>query len=305
VRYAYIAFILFCMLSAARDGLSELLFKDSRFAAHPIFVLFVFSVTTQVIAALVAVMLHRPHWPVGSASYAGVAKDLLNLNVFTLIAYVAYFYAISTPLGAGLNSFIDYGSGPLLTALVAKLLLGERLDKAFAVAAVVSSLGLLLFGVTRVELGATSLPWLVGVALALLSSLSSALYRVFFKRLLNKGMAREWTIFYRLMGLSVGLGVMLLLYSDYVQLRILAPLIVLAIVGFAVPLLLVVFVIQQFALRSFAMMLFLLPVMTYGLSAALGYSQPRLLDIPAASLVLAGVIFHELPRVRTPPVCDR
>jgi hypothetical protein len=56
---AYFAFGAFCVLSAARDVLSETLFKDQAYNASPIFVLFVYCVITQLVAGAV-LLFTRP-----------------------------------------------------------------------------------------------------------------------------------------------------------------------------------------------------------------------------------------------------
>src|SRR4051794_28519030 len=92
-----LALVAFCFFSALRDTLSEILFKDEAYKASPIFVLFVFSVTTQLVSGAVVSISRRRHWGEGM-------RDIILVNVYTLSAFLFYFLAISLPLGAALNS---------------------------------------------------------------------------------------------------------------------------------------------------------------------------------------------------------
>src|ERR1700684_519848 len=128
---AYLAFAGFCILSSCRDVLSEILFKDQQYDASPVFVLFVYSAVTQAVAVAVFVsrlvsgdLNPRP-------SLRSACKEILLLNFFTLAAFLLYFVAIDSPVGAAVNSFVDYGSSPIFTAMVGILLMQERLDRIF------------------------------------------------------------------------------------------------------------------------------------------------------------------------------
>ena len=52
--------------------------------------------------------------------------------------------------------------------------------------------------------------------------------------------------------------------------------------------------IQRLPVRSYAMLLFFLPALTYALSAALGYGRFYMSDLLAGGLLLLGVAAHEL-----------
>ena len=82
--------------------MSEYLFKGQANEANPIFVLFIYSVVTQIVAfiLIVAGASSRPF--VLDVSKV-VIVELCVVNVFTLSAFSLYFFAISTPVGAALK----------------------------------------------------------------------------------------------------------------------------------------------------------------------------------------------------------
>ena len=60
-----------------------------------------------------------------------VWRDLVLLNLATLISFSLFFVAVYLPLGAGLNAFVFHGTSPIFTALVGALLLKESLSGRF------------------------------------------------------------------------------------------------------------------------------------------------------------------------------
>src|SRR5262245_22950238 len=128
---AYAAFLAFCACSALRDVLHEHLAKKSGVQAHPALLIFVYSLSTQIIAALVLLCQRCVSAP-PVVPLRTVARDVVLRNAYTLISYGAYFWAISTALGATMNSIIEYGTTPLVMAAVGATLLGEHLDRRYA-----------------------------------------------------------------------------------------------------------------------------------------------------------------------------
>ncbi len=267
---AYVAFGAFCALSSARDVISETLFKNHTYNASPVFILFVYSVVTQCTAGA-ALLVDHPFQR--ARQIAGRKKYVLRLNGFTLAAFFFYFLAINSPLGAAVNSFVDYGSSPVFTAVVAALLAQERLDRTFAVSALVSLAGIIVLSAPRVYVDEFSLLWVAGLVLSLLSSISSAFYRVYYKLLLLDGMTKSAVIFFRLFGITIVLGAMLLIRPELFRVDLLAETAILGLVGFTLPLFLTMSIIQRLTIRSFAMLLFAVPALTFLLSASLGYAH--------------------------------
>jgi drug/metabolite transporter (DMT)-like permease len=286
---AYVAFGAFCALSATRDVISEFLFKNGTYGASPIFVLFVYSIVTQCVAGIVLL----PHLYRRPQNIIGPTGEVLWLNGFTLAAFLFYFLAINSPVGAAANSFIDYGSSPVFTAILAALLAHERLDLTFAISAFISVCGIVALSVPRVTVEEYSLLWAAGLAFSLLSSLSSGFYRVYFRLLLARGMMKSAVIFFRLFGLTIVLGGVLLIKPELFRSDLLLETSILGLVGFTVPLFLSLTIIQRLTLRSFAMLLFALPAITFFLSAGLGYTRLFPTDIVAGALAIVGVVVYE------------
>jgi drug/metabolite transporter (DMT)-like permease len=290
---AYIALAAFCALSSARDVISELIFKNQDYNASPVFTLFVYSGITQLVAGTSILARH---------GLADISKsfrlegDFLWLNLYTLLAFLFYFLAISSPIGAAVNSFVDYGTGPVFTALIGTLLSHERLDKTFALSAILSIVGIVVLNGPRIAIGDVSVLWYVGLTMSLLSSLSSGFYRVYFKRLLQREITKSSIIFFRLFGTTLLTGAILLANPGLFQMRLLPYVVLLGLLGFTAPLFLTLVIIQRVSIRRFAMLLFAIPVLTFALSATLGYVHVFISDVFAGAAVFLGLAIHERSR---------
>ena len=76
-------------------------------------------------------------------------------------------FAIRSPLGAGLNAFVDYGSSPFFTATLGAFLIQDRLSKWFAISACISVLGVMVLALPRLILVEFSSAWFGLVACAI------------------------------------------------------------------------------------------------------------------------------------------
>jgi drug/metabolite transporter (DMT)-like permease len=288
----YAAFSAFCLLSSIRDVLSEAMFKHQSYDASPIFVLFVYGIVTQAVAGLALLAT----WIKSSESWSwphAVKREIALLNLFTMAAFLFYFLAIQSPIGAALNAFIDYGSGPIFTAIVGAALVGEPLGGRFALSAALSTVGLLLLEIRRFYADDLSGVSLTGTMLALLSSVAGAFYQVYFKVLLQKGMTKSSIILLRLMGITLVLGVILLARPALFRYDLLLDTALIGLFGFALPLFLTLTVIQHVKIQSFAMLLFSYPVLTLLISQSMGYAQTYVSDIIAGGLILTGIAVYE------------
>src|SRR2546423_14088362 len=142
---AYGAFLVFCILSSVRDTVSEILFKNAKLAASPLFVLFIYCVVTQVVAAIF-VLRRRTTLFAEAARSANLKSELIFLNIFTLAGFLFYFLAISSPLGAAVSAFVDYGLNPIFTAIVSTFFLQKTLDRNFFWSAAACIVGIVIFG---------------------------------------------------------------------------------------------------------------------------------------------------------------
>jgi drug/metabolite transporter (DMT)-like permease len=292
---AYISFAAFCVLSASRDVISEAFFKDHTYDASPVFVLFVYSVVTQCVAGAILLAGRSGQ---GAKHIVRHGSDFLWLNAFTLAAFLFYFLAINSPLGAAINAFVDYGSSPAFTAIVGAMLAHERLDRTFALSAVASVIGIVILSAPRVYIEQFSFLWMTGLALSLLSSIASAFYRVYYKLLLVSGATKSSVIFGRLFGVTVVLGTILLIRPELFRIDLLGETAILGLIGFTLPLFLTLTIIQRVTIRSFAILLFSVPALTFVLSASVGYAHFFVSDIVAAALAVVAIVFHERPEGR-------
>lgn len=300
-RLALPVFVLFCCLSATRDVLSEVFLKKQEYQLSPVFILLIYSLTTQLIFGLHLLVRPRRVRTSNTLASRDTVLALALLNVFTVIAYTTYFLAIASPLGAGLNSFVDYGTTPLFTAITGALLLGEKLNKRFWYSATLGLSGVFLFSISRISSDLSmSFAWLLGLTYALVSSLSSAAYRVYSKQLLSVGMDKSQILFYRLFGVTISLSVYAYIGKEVVQVEAILPVLITGIIGFSLPLFLILYVLEHMEIRQFAILWFLLPLITYFVSFGFGYTDVYVLDALAAICIVLGVSSYEFAYERSP-----
>src|SRR5215471_4185545 len=126
----------------------------------------------------------------------------------------------------------------------------------FAISALVSLAGIIVLSAPRVYIDEFSLLWLAGLALSLLSSISSAFYRVYYKLLLLGGATKSAVIFMRLFGVTIALGAIPLVRPELFRVDLLAETAILGVIGFTLPLFLTLTIVKHLTIRSFAMLLF-------------------------------------------------
>lgn len=296
----YASLFLFCFLSASRDIYSERVFKGPT-EVDPIFAVFIYSIVTQIVALIVSVsdkivrtfpnVVIRPR-------VSETLVDLLYANIFTMGAFITYFLAIRTSLGASLNAFVDYGCGPILTGLVGGVLLKEPLQWHFGVASFISIIGVFIL-VERQGQGLWNFSN-VGFALAIVSCLCSVIYRISFKRLLQKQVKKASIVFLRLIGTSVAAGLWLFFYGEKsYDVDDILSLVLTGVLGFAAPLFLSLYVLQRVSISRFGLFLFALPAIIYIEAVAFGLKQFSIIDCGAALMIFLGIWFHETGREKT------
>jgi chloramphenicol-sensitive protein RarD len=289
---AYGAFISFCILSSLRDSVSEALFKNTQFGASPLFVLFIYCVVTEIVAATF-LLRQNARLIARGITFENLSSEIVLLNIFTLAAFLFYFLAISSPLGAALSAFVDYGINPILTAIVGAFFLQKRLNRHFIWSATASISGIVVLGLPRIEVDQVTLPWLIGLAMVVLSALSAAFFRLYFKILLQQGHSKSVIIFMRLIGLTVFLGIALAVRPDLFRSDLILETAAIGLLGFTLPLFLTLNILQRLELSNFAMLLFLYPALTFMISTILGYAQFYITDLIAFTVIGFGVIRYE------------
>jgi drug/metabolite transporter (DMT)-like permease len=270
-----------------------LLFKGQLYKANPIFVLFIYSAVTQLVGVVLFALGPRASRPT-AAGLGNARNEIIYLNLFTAAAFALYFAAISLPLGAAMNSFVDYGSGPIFTALVGAQILRERLDRNFIYVCIASLAGLLFLSVPRIEGEQASAQWLLGVGCALLSSVAGAYYTIYYKTLIARGFPKSLIITLRLVFLTLILGFMPTINRELFRLDLLIPTAILDLIGFTLPLFLILNIVQRVTIRRYSILLFLVPALTLMFSIFAGYETLRPFDILGAGILILAVVYDDV-----------
>jgi len=282
------ALLAFCVLSALRDVLSEDWLKRGEGDLSPVFLLFVYSVVTQVVAA----GFRRTRWA-SSAEKTGRGRshlDLALLNGFTLLGFLTFFLAIETDLGSAMNAFVDYGTSPIFTAIGGFLLVGQRVERAFWASSVVSICGIAVLIFERQHgVGTLNASVLLGVGYAITSAVSTAVCRVLFSRLLAEGRTKSEIMLHRMWALSATLGAVLLFRPELVRPDLALQIALLGLVGFTVPLFMVLVIAERLRIDQMANLFFLLPVITYLLAWTRGLYEPTAASLLAMVAVCMAV----------------
>lgn len=289
---AYLAIVAFCALSAARDVISEFFFKSETYQASPVFVLFVYSAVTQLVGLVIFAFSPAASRP-KIAELKENKNEIIYLNLFTAAAFALYFAAIRLPLGAGMNAFVDYGTGPIFTALVGVHMLHERLDRRFVYVCVASLAGLLFLNIPRFQVEQASAQWLLGIGCALLSAVAGAYYTIYYKILLERKLPKSLIITLRLVCLTVILGLALAINQSLFRTDLLIPTVILGLIGFTLPLFLILTIVQRVTIRQYSVLLFLVPALTLLFSIGAGYERLRIFDLLGAGVIVIAVIYHE------------
>lgn len=288
---AYIAFGLFCVLTSARDVWSEVLFKGSE-RADPMLVLLVYAVVTMVIALVVGQATRQPVLA-ARVGTRHLRAEVALASFYTALAFAAMFLAIASPVGAALSALIEYGAGPAMTAAAATLLLRERSDTRLVVSVLIGVVGtgvLLSARLTRLE---TTAPMdiALGLGCAIVASFATAMYRVYYKRLLNAKLPKPAIVFYRMTMLVPVLAGVVAFREPVATVSIVVPAVLIGACGFALPIFLMLNAMQSLLLRRVALLMFLTPLTTFALSWAVGYAHIGWSECIGSVMILAAVLY--------------
>lgn len=295
--WPYGALVLFCLLTAFRDVISENVFKDVHGGTSPQMSLLIFCAITQ-IGSLVYLLMTgglSKLWRLIRIDEKNRSFDVLMLNGFTLIGFLTYFLAIATPLGAGLNSFIDYAVNPLFTAIVAAYLVSENLTGLFWGCTAAAIIGLAIFFSPRISIDWSASGLWVGLAFCITSAFASGVYRSYNKKLLALGFEKIPILFTRLIFATVALGIYCAYHSEFAPMTLsrVGALTVLGFVGFFLPLALTLYILQKMHVKRFALAMYSIPIMTYGFSYMTGHTQFYSSDLLAMVIVFASLGVQE------------
>jgi len=292
----YFAFIFICFLCAIRDVFSEWFMKNSQESVSPYFTLFIFSAVT-VLSCFIYLVFSRNGLRVLNKQVFSQwehFKNALLVSVYTFLAFLCYFLAISTPLGAGLNSFIDYGTFPLFTAALAVFFLNEKIEKKFYIAALLCISGIALFMWPRIQLNTSvSAVLFIGLFYSLMGAFFSGFFSIYSKRLLNYGLDIIALVFIRLFFSTCALGLFILVKGEQHSFFVVLSLSVLGFFGATLLLILSTFALKKMKIKSFALVSYSIPILTYLFSWSFGHTTLFWIDIFASTLILSALFYYE------------
>lgn len=261
---------------------------------HPVLLVCVLCFTTQIFSVLVVAGEARAKKK-ALLPYLfprGIWRESFWVNIFTFLCFVAYFWAIGTPLGAGLNSLVSFGADPLSTAFVSIVLFGERLTGRFLVTCVISLTGILLIGGDR--RGAPGGEgWIFGLTLSLASTLFYAVYVVFLKRMMAKGFTGTQVTLHRFYLCTVGTAVWALFIPMQWPKVTWPNLMGFSFLTFTIPVWLFMFALKRLEIQRVAVLMFLNPVITLVLSSILGKTKWTAMTAAGTAAILGSLFFYE------------
>lgn len=287
---AYLIFVCFCLLVALRDVFTEHLLKIWQGGLDTFFLLFVYTVITLLFASF------RSHPRAVfqlNVSRKALYRELFFLVIYSNIALALYTWAIGTAIGASLNSIISFGIDPLVTALAAVWLLGEKLKPKFFATASVCLSGIALLNWNVLSTQELKGDWWWGIFLCLMSTVGYSFLIVTMKRLMNMGVTKEDIVFFRMLGLVVPLAIWLCFHSAVIQLKAVPLLVGVGFFGFCLPVYLFTWAVQRFTVVRLSILSFLAPVFTAGIAWATGMVHFGPVELLGGALILGSVALDQ------------
>lgn len=297
----YGVFLLSVVLTTVRDIGFEVFVKHSTPPIHPVFFLFISVLLTQVFCAAFLVRRQRSIPFSEFIRKPGAAVSLFYVNFFTFLSFLAYFLAIGSPIGAGFNSVVSFGSDPIFTVLVGLFFIRERIDRRFLWTCVISFAGIALLGSKGLTGGGetkaqSGYAWQWGVALSLASSFFFAIYIIYLKRLQTLGMSTLGIVLARLWFCCLASGLWLILRPGLFEPAAILEICVFSLITFCLPIVFFVYSVGFLTIRSLAVLLFLNPILTIVTSSVMGFTHLGWIDLIASALILFAVFFDEFGR---------
>jgi len=289
-----LAMVLFAVLSAVRDVLAKERFSQQ--SVSPVFFVWYGCTIAAVLFYLRASLrVGRPYaFQDFRKASRPIQRRFVATNVMTLVAFVTTFLAIER-LNAFSNALIDYGAAPIVTATLAVWMRGERLSARAIAGMLVSIAGMvILLSGMRGSQGSEVGPQLTGVLYAVASCVALAMAMVWNKDFVDYGIMRERVIVTRLPLCVVALGAWCLATDGFPPASVWAGQAVLALLGFAGPLLLIVYAFESLQVKHVAIAQFMVPVLSFYGSLAFGRLTGNVASgIVAGCVVLFGVAWSE------------
>lgn len=285
--FYYFLLVGYCAIWALKDVLAKLLLRSMSPEAITIGLSLV--ATAYAIVMLVASAACQRRDSTRQEMKPRHVYLLMGLSITTVGAILAVVYAVKIA-GPVLYTLTDSTSYPMLVALLAWILLGERLGRSVFVAFAIGVTGVLVFQIQTIH-GAT-LAWNWGIPIALLSSLLYALSIVLIKILLEKGARPETILLTRFLAADALLLIYFLLTgSVVVTTRDLWMVCLLGLFGYAIPFHMSFYALKHIPASTFGIFIITVPVFSSVFTALLipnthyGWSQ-----LCGGALVVIGMV---------------
>jgi len=290
--------VLFAALSAGRDVVAKELFSKSRM--EPVFATFFISLVSWIIFYITASVSRRGVYLFDDFGRAPKwMKQLIYLsNVITLVGFLTALMAIEKT-NAYVNGLIDYGASPIITALLAVLILGERVSTGVFLGLIMSAIGVIilvtgLFNGTDNSISQGNS--ILGTSYAVVSAVAFGFNQLINKKLVDYGFVRDKVWLVRLPLIVVVLGIWASI-KGMPNLDSWPLLFAWAAVGTTAPLFLLVFAFEHLRVANIASFLFLIPLFAFIGSVAFGHfkgsSGMLAVYLVSGLFVLAGVAITE------------
>lgn len=219
---------------------------------------------------------------------------IMLLNVIVVIIYWLSISAIKTSAGAAASSFVDYGLTPVFAVFLAWPLLGERPQARYLAGLALALLGIYLFSNMNFhELWHGSSSYLQGLGLALSAGALTAIIAPANKKLINAGLDPWQILSYRMLFPAL-VFLAAAIYNDHTAYLSQWPmLLAYGLVFGALPIVLGLTALKQIEVNHLTIWMFLIPICTFLLSAALSFATLNLRTATGALLVLVASAYME------------
>lgn len=279
-----VCFSLFAFLIAARDTSTQIFLGKS---VDPVFMLFVFFLVT-VSSAFLYSLSQGINEPRPLENY----KEKLVLGLITCLAFVFTIYGIKF-LGASIFSLIEHCLIPVSTLLLGYQMFKDKISKTMLVGILFSVISLALFIIASQNINAIGIEsnaWLLGILLAILSSLLTTISSAFQKKLISNSYKPYQVLLIRFSIPTIFLGSLLILNKpNFPSMLDISLLVVIGFFFFTLPLLLLLQGFVRASLARFSVFNILVPAFTFFISSIFIKDELSKWSSPGVVLGIVGI----------------
>ncbi len=288
---------IFAFLSAGRDVVAKQLFTTARL--NPVFATFFMSlVSWLVFYATASISGRKPYLfeDVVRASPA-IRRLICYSNLLTLVGFLTAILSVDKT-NAYVSALLDYGGSPIITVLLAIIILRENPSRGARTGLSISLVGVIVLvgGLVHTDDSAEQVrSSMLGATYAIVSAVAFGFNQIVNKKLINCGIVRDRLWLARLPLLILALGAYIAIDGAIPTPDSWLDLTLWAVAGTTVPLFLLVYAFEHMRVSNISSFLFLIPLFSF--LGSLAYKHFEYLQIPLYSasglLVLAGVLVTE------------